>query len=127
MTEKILLADDHGIVRMGLGIMIKKLRPNAEISEAENYEKALEFVDKQAFDLIILDINMPNGSFQKAVEYINIKQPKAKVLVFSALDEDLRHALYTRRRERVFEQVGERGRSKKCFGKYVEKRPLFKR
>lgn len=96
MTEKILLADDHGIVRMGLATMIKRLRPNAIVSQADNYAAALKLVDEESFDLIVLDINMPNGSFQKAVEYIRIKRPNIKILVFSALDEELHAMRYIR-------------------------------
>lgn len=96
MTEKILLADDHGIVRMGLATMIKKLRPAAIVSQADNYAAALKLVDEESFDLIVLDVNMPNGSFQKAVEYIRIKRPHIKILVFSALDEELHAMRYIR-------------------------------
>jgi len=96
MTEKILLADDHGIVRMGLATMVKKLRPNAIVSQADNYAAALKLVDEESFDLIVLDVNMPNGSFQKAVEYIKIKRPHVKILVFSALDEELYAMRYIR-------------------------------
>lgn len=96
MAEKILLADDHGIVRMGLATMIKKLRPDAIVSQADNYATVLKLVNEEPFDLIVLDINMPNGSFQKAVEYIKIKRPLVKILVFSALDEELHAMRYIR-------------------------------
>lgn len=89
MIENILIADDHGIVRLGLSLMIKKLRPQASIDEVDNYQKVLEAIKKNAYDLIILDINMPNGSFQETLEIIKIKYPKTKVMVFSSQDENL--------------------------------------
>jgi DNA-binding NarL/FixJ family response regulator len=89
MTENILIADDHGIVRLGLSLMIKKLRPQVSIDEVDNYQKVLETIKKNAYDLIILDINMPNGSFQETLEIIKIKCPKTKVMVFSSQDENL--------------------------------------
>jgi DNA-binding NarL/FixJ family response regulator len=89
MIENILIADDHGIVRLGLSLMIKKLRPQASIDEVDNYQKVLETIKKNAYDLIILDINMPNGSFQETLEIIKIKCPKTKVMVFSSQDENL--------------------------------------
>ena len=87
MTEKILIADDHSIVRIGLSIMIKKVRQNAEIDEADSFKGVLEIINKVKFDLIILDINMPNGNFQQTFDIIKIKQPHVKVLVFSSQDE----------------------------------------
>lgn len=87
MIEKILIADDHSIVRIGLSIMIKKLRPAAEIEEAESFKAVLDAIVGKTFDLIILDINMPDGNFQQTFDLIKIKQPKAKVLVFSSQDE----------------------------------------
>lgn len=89
MIENILIADDHGIVRLGLSLMIKKLRPQASIDEVDDYQKVLETIKKKAYDLIILDINMPNGSFQETLEIIKIKSPKTKVMVFSSQDENL--------------------------------------
>src|SRR3546814_13368077 len=87
MTEKILIADDHGIVRLGLSLMIKKLRPSVIIEETDNYRGLLDIIDKKQYDLIILDIKMPNGNFQETLEIIKIKYPKIKVLVFSAQNE----------------------------------------
>lgn len=89
MVENILIADDHGIVRLGMSLMIKKFRPQALIEEADNYQKVLEAIKKNFYHLVILDINMPNGSFQETLEIIKIKHPKTKVMVFSSQDESL--------------------------------------
>jgi len=89
MTEKILIADDHGVVRLGLSAMIKKLRPSSIVEETDNYRGLLDIIDKKPFDLIILDVKMPNGNFQDTLDIIKIKYPKMKVLVFSAQDEQL--------------------------------------
>lgn len=87
--EHILVADDHGIVRMGLLRMIEKLKPKAHLSEAYDYSVLYEIISEKQFDLLILDVNMPNGSFQEAVSFIKLKQPKLKILVFSSQDEQL--------------------------------------
>ena len=89
MIDTILIADDHGIVRLGLSLMIKKLRPQTSVEEVDNYQKVLEAIKRNSYDLIILDINMPNGSFQETLEIIKIKSPKTKVMVFSSQDESL--------------------------------------
>lgn len=86
---RILVADDHGIVRMGLIQVIKQLKPRAELYEVEDYESLYELIGKKKFDLAILDVKMPNGSFQEAIDYIKIKQPDLKTLVFSSQDEQL--------------------------------------
>jgi len=89
MIENILIADDHSIVRIGLSLMIKKLRPQAVIQEAESFKNVLDIISTIKFDLIILDINMPNGTFQQTFDIIKIKQPNVKVLVFSSQDESV--------------------------------------
>jgi|SRR5690606_21285260 len=89
IVETILIADDHGIVRLGLSSMIKKLRPQAVVNEVDDYQKVLSAIKKDSYDLIILDINMPNGSFQETLEVIKIRCPKTKVMVFSSQDEHL--------------------------------------
>lgn len=86
---RILVADDHGIVRMGLIQVIKELKPHAILSEVEDYKSLYTLISAEKFDLAIIDVNMPNGSLQEAIEFIKIKQPKLKTLIFSSQDEQL--------------------------------------
>ena len=87
--DRIIVADDHGIVRMGLIQTIKRLRPNAVISEVEDFKSLYQVILQNEFDLAIMDVNMPNGSIQDAIDYLKIHQPKLKILVFSSQDEEL--------------------------------------
>ena len=87
--ERILVADDHEIVRMGIIRMIEKLKPNAKLFELNDYTTLYDIVSKQTFDLAIVDVNLPNGSFQEAVNFIKLKQPELKILVFSSQDDQL--------------------------------------
>ncbi|UFH31898.1 response regulator transcription factor [Chryseobacterium sp. C-71] len=87
--ERIIVADDHGIVRMGLIQTIKKLRPDAIISEVEDFKSLYKVILKEELDLAIMDVNMPNGSVQEAIDYIKIHKPQLKILIFSSQDEDL--------------------------------------
>lgn len=89
MGKRILLADDHGVVRLGLSLMIKKLRPDSIVEDVDDYEKVMNIIKDKKFDLIILDINMPNGSFQEALHAIKSKDPKTKVMIFSSQDENM--------------------------------------
>lgn len=89
MGKKILLADDHGVVRFGLSLIMKKLRPDAIIDEVDDYQKVMNIIKEKTFDLVILDLNMPNGNFQEALQAIKTKNPETKVMIFSSQEENL--------------------------------------
>lgn len=86
---RILVADDHGIVRMGLIQMIKQLQPKAKLSEVDDYKSLNAIILKESFDLAIIDVNMPNGTLQEAIHFIKKEQPQLKILVFSSQDENV--------------------------------------
>lgn len=89
VNVRIIVADDHSIVRMGLVQTIKRLQPDAIISEVEDYKSLYKVILKEELDLAIMDVNMPNGSVQEAIDYIKIHQPELKILIFSSQDEEL--------------------------------------
>ena len=89
MEKRILIADDHGVVRLGLSMMIKKLRPDFIVDEVDDYQKVMKIIKEKSFDLAILDLNMPNGNFQEALQAIKSKNPNTKVMIFSSQDENL--------------------------------------
>ncbi|WP_042720617.1 response regulator transcription factor [Flavobacterium sp. B17] len=89
LNVHIVVADDHGIVRMGLIQTIKRLRPDAIISEVEDYKSFYKVILKEKLDLAIIDVNMPNGTVQEAIDYIKIHQPELKILIFSSQDEEV--------------------------------------
>ena len=86
---RIIVADDHGIVRMGLIQTLKRLLPEAVITEVEDFKSMYRVISHQQLDLAIMDVNMPNGTVQEAIDFIKIKQPKLKILIFSSQDEEL--------------------------------------
>ncbi|MFY1047200.1 response regulator [Chryseobacterium sp. GP-SGM7] len=86
---RIVVADDHGIVRMGLIQTVKRLKPEAIILEVEDYKSLYKIIQKEELDLAIMDVNMPNGTVQEAIDYIKIHQPDLKILIFSSQDEDV--------------------------------------
>lgn len=89
VNVRIAVADDHGIVRMGLIQTIKRLMPNAIIFEVEDYKSLYKLILKEELDLAIMDVNMPNGTVQEAIDYIKIHRPELKILIFSSQDEEL--------------------------------------
>lgn len=87
--KKFLIADDHGIVRLGASVTIKGMIDNAEIFQAETFTKVHELLKEQSFDLILLDINMPGGNNIRIIKDILAIQPQVKILIFSSYDEQL--------------------------------------
>ena len=89
VNVRIVVADDHGIVRMGLIQTVKRLMPEAIILEVEDYKSLYKVILKEELDLAIMDVNMPNGTVQEAIDYMKVHQPDLKILIFSSQDEDL--------------------------------------
>ena len=56
---KILLVDDHAVVRAGLKFMIEKMLLHAAIEEAGDGDAAFDLIKKTQYDLVILDVSMP--------------------------------------------------------------------
>lgn len=89
MKLKVLVADDHSIVRVGMSLLLKKLNPQATVVECCDFKEVLAAVAADQFDLLILDVNMANGNYQDTSDVIRRRQPGAKILIFSSLDEQL--------------------------------------
>lgn len=87
--KKILIADDHSIVRLGASVIIKETFPSCIITQAQDYSEVLTLLEKEDFDLLLLDINMPGGNNIRVVKEILEIQPSIKILVFSSYDESL--------------------------------------
>ena len=80
--------DDHVIVRSGIKFLLTEVYQLAEIHEAADGDSATEKLKEHNFDLIMLDIQMPKTDSFGLMEYIHIKYPQAKVLVFSVSAEN---------------------------------------
>ncbi|MCO6173419.1 response regulator transcription factor [Flavobacterium sp. NRK F10] len=86
MQKKILIVDDHVVVRLGVEILLKDEINNFEIYEAENFSQCLDKISKDKFDLVILDIHLPDGKRTEMIKDIKSIQD-IKVLIFSAHEE----------------------------------------
>jgi DNA-binding NarL/FixJ family response regulator len=83
MTIKILIADDHKIVREGLRALIGK-QPGMEIiAEAENGRTAVELVQKLLPDVVIMDVAMPDLNGIEATRQIVAKASNIKIIALS--------------------------------------------
>lgn len=85
---KILIADDHAIVREGLKQIVAEEKDIIVAGEAENSEKMMELLQKEKWNLIVLDINMPGKSGLEALKDIKLLYPDLPVLILSMFSED---------------------------------------
>lgn len=80
---RILLADDHAILRTGLRLMLSSV-PNLEVvGEATNGKEALGKADELKPDLVIMDITMPEMNGIEATQELKRHHPKTKVLMLT--------------------------------------------
>lgn len=83
MTTKILLADDHGIIRQGLRSLLSKQSDMEVVAEAEDGRKAINLVREFKPDIVIMDITMPNLNGVEATRQIKIEFAEIKVIALS--------------------------------------------
>ena len=86
---KLLLVDDHSVLRTGMKIIIESFLPHVTIDEAEDGDSAFEKIKQNEYDLLILDVNMPNTDSFGFVSNILSFKPGAKILMFSMNDEEI--------------------------------------
>lgn len=85
---KTLIADDHAIVRKGLAQLLLESYPTAQITEVSNSEEVFEQVNKNKWDLILLDISMPGRNGVDALKHIRGMGIKTPILILSMHPED---------------------------------------
>lgn len=88
MKRKIVLADDHAIVRNGVKAVLEKLGKNMEIvAEISNGKDLVDYAQKHGADVYVVDISMPVLNGIEAVERIVRRNPDAKVAMLSMYDD----------------------------------------
>ncbi len=85
---RILLADDHAVVRHGLKQILADDFKRAEFGEARNAQEALNLVWKEDWDVVVLDITMPGRSGLEVLREIKKSKPRLPVLVLSMHPEN---------------------------------------
>lgn len=83
MKTKILLADDHEIVRNGLRSLIEKVPGMEVVAEAADGRTAVRLAGELLPDLIIMDISMPDLNGIEATHQIVANSPRVKILILS--------------------------------------------
>ena len=85
---RVLLADDHAIVRSGIRRMIEQI-PEMEVAgEAENGPQVLHLLNAVSVDLLLIDVTMPDFEPIDTISTIRRLYPELKILVVSAYDDD---------------------------------------
>lgn len=86
--QRILLVDDHEIVRLGLKALLER-HPNFEVvAEASTAREAIEKVETLNPDVVVMDIRLPGGSGIEACEEITERFPHSKVIMLTSYAED---------------------------------------
>ena len=84
----ILLAEDQALVRKGLKMMIETDRELNVTAEASTGREAVDYCFKQAFDLVILDIRMPEMTGLEASRLIRENWPDIKILILTTFNDE---------------------------------------
>ena len=85
---KVLIADDHAILRQGLKQMLLETDDIVVVNEAENASRAYQLALKEDADVLLLDISLPDRSGIEVLKLIKNEKPKLAVLMLSAHRED---------------------------------------
>jgi DNA-binding NarL/FixJ family response regulator len=85
---KILIADDHAIVREGLKQIVTEESDMKVMGEAANASELFKLLEKDSWEIIVLDINMPGKSGLEALKEMKTRNIKVPVLILSMFSED---------------------------------------
>jgi DNA-binding NarL/FixJ family response regulator len=85
---RVLIADDHRVVREGLIVMLQSTGECEVIGQATNGEEAVLLAHKLQPDVAIVDLQMPGIGGIEAIQRITQQTPKVKVVVLSTFDQD---------------------------------------
>jgi DNA-binding NarL/FixJ family response regulator len=85
---RILIADDHDVVRTGLRLLLKSSPEFVVVAEASNGEEAVRLAEKQKPDVIIMDISMPGLDGIEATKIIISQNPEVRIIILSVHEDE---------------------------------------
>jgi len=86
---KVLLVDDHAVVRMGFKMLLESDAGIKVVAEAENGEQAVKLYMEHQPDVVVMDITMPGIGGIEAIDRIMAKDNNARILVLSAHEDSV--------------------------------------
>ena len=87
VATRILLVDDHAIVRHGLSRLLDAEEDFTITGEAETADEVLQLIDRQTFDLVLLDLGLRHGSGLDLIGQIRVRDESLPILVLSMHEE----------------------------------------
>ncbi|MCC8401919.1 response regulator transcription factor RqpR [Paraburkholderia sp. MMS20-SJTN17] len=88
MSLRILIVEDHAVVRQGVRQLLLDRGIAREVAEAHSGSGALDSVVQQSFDVVLLDISLPDMNGVEVLKRLKRKAPRVAVLMFSMYRED---------------------------------------
>ena len=85
---RILLVDDHEVVREGLRALLRRYPDLAVVGEADSVASAVAEAEKNPPDIVIMDVRLPDGSGVEACREIRAARPEVKVLMLTSYADD---------------------------------------
>ena len=86
---RVLLVDDHALVRDGVRLMLGTSDDIEVAAEAENAQQALMLVERQDFDVALVDLALPGTNGLELLKRLRAQKPKLAVLILSMYAEDI--------------------------------------
>ncbi len=83
---KVMLVDDHAVVRAGLKRLIENQKEIEVVAEAEDGEQAYQIYSKAPADVIVMDLSMPGMGGMESARRILGRYPQARIIIFSMHD-----------------------------------------
>lgn len=85
---RVMIADDHPVVRMGLRLMLEMGEDIELVGEAVNGEEALRLIGEQRPDVVLMDLRMPGVDGLEAVKRARALWPRVAVIMLTTYNED---------------------------------------
>ena len=86
--QRILIVDDHEVVRLGLKSLLEQHPQFEVVAEAGNAKEAMEQVERYLPEVVLMDIRLPGVSGIEACEQITSNYPEIKVIILTSYAED---------------------------------------
>lgn len=88
MSIKILIVDDHPVVRRGLKSLLSNYEDFDILGEAEDFPSAISQIEKHELDVVLLDIRLPGQSGLDLLDWIKLNYSQLKIIILTSFDDD---------------------------------------
>jgi DNA-binding NarL/FixJ family response regulator len=90
---KVLIVDDHALVRRGMSYVVRECFPDADVEEAASANEAIALMDNEGVDIALVDVRMPDFDGLELLRTLKERWPQVPVIMLSTYDQ----ALYVKR------------------------------